>query len=404
MNTKSCQPPYTQIFHTIQALSEEFAKTYPIRDAYREFPHDEVNQMRESGLMDLSVPEEYGGKGLPFEILADCVMILSTGNPSVAQIFLTHWGALQTLPEVATKAQLQHVFRAVVDHGAYFGQAIAEKNSKDVLTLETTFTPTSGFDGVSINGTKFFTTGSQAADLFWVLGQFADTYAFAIVPKDAEGLTLHDDWDAMGQRGTASGSITFKNVYVPRDMVQPLSIEDRNETCLDGPVFQTLFSAIYVGIAKAALKAAIDYVQTKTRPWYESGVERATHDPYILHTVGGMQARLSAAAGLVRRAAQAVDSAMVVRQQGSREEIVQFRAAVSVMVAEAKLVSTETALQVCQDVFQVCGARSALASENLDRFWRDVRTLTLHDPKDYKAKLIGEYLLQGKYPLVSTYT
>ena len=117
-----------------------------------------------------------------------------------------------------------------------------------------------------------------------------------------------------------------------------------------------------------------------------------------------MQARLSAAAGLVRRAAQAVDGAIEVRQQGDREEIVQFRAAVSVMVAEAKLVSTETALQVCQDVFQICGARSALASENFDRFWRDVRTLTLHDPKDYKAKLIGEYMLQGKYPLVSTYT
>ena len=222
MNNQSQQPRYTQVSHTVQALSDEFAKTYPIRDAHREFPLNEVKQMQKSSLMDLSVPEEYGGKGLPFESIADCVMTLATGNPSVAQMFLTHWAALQTLPEVATQDQLHYVFRAVVDRDAYFGQAIAEKNSRDVLTLETTFTPTSDLDGVSINGTKFFTTGSQVADLFWVLGQFADTYAFAIVPKDAEGLTLHDDWNAMGQRGTASGSITFHNVQVPQNMVQVL--------------------------------------------------------------------------------------------------------------------------------------------------------------------------------------
>ena len=50
------------------------------------------------------------------------------------------------------------------------------------------------------------------------------------------------------------------------------------------------------------------------------------------------------------------------------------------------------------------GARSAMGEENLDRFWRDARTLTLHDPKEYKAKLLGEYVLHGKYPPAGLYT
>ena len=67
-------------------------------------------------------------------------------------------------------------------------------------------------------------------------------------------------------------------------------------------------------------------------------------------------------------------------------------------VSQAKIVATHTGLRVCQDVFAACGARAALREQNLDRFWRDVRTLTLHDPLSFRTRSVGEYLLQDKAP------
>lgn len=142
-------------------------------------------------------------------------------------------------------------------------------------------------------------------------------------------------------------------------------------------------------------------MKTKTRPlpWPGSGVTTAVEDHYILQEVGKMSAHLLAAESLVDKAAETVDRIMGLRGKVDGEELMRRRAEASVTVSHAKVVATEVALRVCQDIFQVCGARAAMAEEDLDRFWRDVRTLTLHDPVTYQARAIGEYLLQGKLPV-----
>ena len=55
-------------------------------------------------------------------------------------------------------------------------------------------------------------------------------------------------------------------------------------------------------------------------------------------------------------------------------------------------------------IFQVMGARATTAQLNLDRFWRNVRTQTLHDPIDYKYQEVGEWVLTGKVPEPSFYS
>ena len=304
MNAEERSVPRAQVLSKAQALAAEFAQTYALRDARREFPYAEIAKMKQSGLMAIAIPEEYGGMGLPFGDIVECVMTLATGNPSVAQMFLVHWGEVQTFVEVANPDQLSKIFKAVVENNAFLGQAFAEKQTKTVMAMETTFTPAPSDDGMLINGKKFFTTGSLAADIFLVVGRVGNNYTFAAVAKDAEGLTIHNDWDVIGQRGTASGSMTFNNVYVSKEMVfGSWDMNDLDPSVVSAPVYQTCFSAIYVGTAKGALARAVEYVMTTTRPWIESGVETATHDPYILHSVGSMQAYVSAAEGLVRRAA-----------------------------------------------------------------------------------------------------
>lgn len=80
------------------------------------------------------------------------------------------------------------------------------------------------------------------------------------------------------------------------------------------------------------------------------------------------------------------------------------RGEVSIAIATAKIAATQTSLFVTQNVFQVMGARATTAQLNLDRFWRNVRTQTLHDPIDYKYQEVGEWVLTGKVPDPSFYS
>lgn len=269
---------------------------------------------------------------------------------------------------------------------------------------ETTFVPTPDGAGVLITGKKFFSTGSLAADLILVLGLLNHDFAAAFVPKDTAGLVIHEDWRAVGQRGTASGTTELHEVYVPWAMVIPKFLDAEGKlpvTNFLGPITGLCFAAIFVGTAKAALTQALGYVQTKARPlpWLGSGVSAAVEDPYILCEAGKLQARLSAAESLIGAAVQRVEAGLAARDGGPCEELTHLRAQASITAAQAKVVATDAALGVCQDIFKLCGARSGLAEEQLDRFWRDVRQLTIHDPVEYQARAIGEYLLQGRHPI-----
>jgi len=150
----------------------------------------------------------------------------------------------------------------------------------------------------------------------------------------------------------------------------------------------------------AAFKHAVDYVKTKTRPWVGGGVTAATNDPYILREIGRMSSYLAAAEGLVREAARAIEHACQLRGQSKPDEQMAARLEAMAKVAQAKVVTTDVALEVTTNVFKVCGARAALRDENMDRFLRDVRTITLHDPVEWKARLVGEYVLHGTYEYV----
>ena len=82
----------------------------------------------------------------------------------------------------------------------------------------------------------------------------------------------------------------------------------------------------------------------------------------------------------------------------------QTRARCSVAVAAAKTVSTNAALRVCELLFQACGAGATREAFGLDRHWRNIRTLTLHDPVEWKLHLTGDYLLRENNPPISSHS
>ena len=160
------------------------------------------------------------------------------------------------------------------------------------------------------------------------------------------------------------------------------------------PTIQLVFSNFYLGIAQGSLAYAGKYTTTSTRAWPYGGDNKAspTEEFYILERYGKFFAHLRAAEALADRAGEKIAElyARYGEQRGVGER---ERGEVAEWVASAKVVTTDTALRVTAGVFEVTGSRATGRKVGLDRFWRDVRTHTLHDPVAYKNRELGEFVL-----------
>jgi alkylation response protein AidB-like acyl-CoA dehydrogenase len=70
----------------------------------------------------------------------------------------------------------------------------------------------------------------------------------------------------------------------------------------------------------------------------------------------------------------------------------------------AKIAAGRCALEVTSRIFEVMGARATASRYRFDRFWRNVRTLTLHDPLDLKVREVGDWVLNGRHPTPGFYS
>ncbi|MGW3814480.1 SfnB family sulfur acquisition oxidoreductase [Streptomyces sp. NPDC005046] len=371
------------------ALAEEFRAGASARDAERRLPYEELERLSASGLLAVTVPAEHGGADVRQETLAEIFRLLASADASLAQIPQNHFVYTNVIRRQGTLAQ-QEFFFAEVLAGRRFGNAQSEAGTRHVQDIRTRLEPRP--DGsYRLTGVKHYSTGALFAHWIPVLARAEDdNLHVAFVPRDADGVTVVDDWDGMGQRTTASGTVRLDGVEVPADRVVPHHLTFR-EPQLHGAVAQLLHAAIDAGIAAGALAEAAEFVRTKSRPWFESGVETAAEDPLLIQRFGELALQVRASEALLGVAARAVDTA--------RDELTDSSAAeASIAVAAAKAHTAATAVLVADALFEVSGTRSALNSLNLHRHWRDARTHTLHDPARWKIQHIGRYVLSGTNP------
>lgn len=168
---------------------------------------------------------------------------------------------------------------------------------------------------------------------------------------------------------------------------------------------QLVFSNFYIGIALGALDFASKYTTTNTRPWPFGGdnKDKATDEFYILERYGNFKAHLRAAEALADKAGLIIADIYSTRSH-KRDISARERGEAAEWVASVKVVATDTALRVTAGVFEVTGARATATKVGLDRYWRDIRTHTLHDPVSYKNRELGRYTLLDEVPEPSWYT
>lgn len=370
-------------------LAPSLAVGAATRDRERLLPHAEIERFSRSGLWGITVPRAYGGAGVSAATVAEVTAVISAADGSIGQIPQNHFFVLEALRLTGSEEQKAYWFgRALA--GDRFGNALSEAGGRTVHDYQTTIRRTA--DGKFVlNGRKFYSTGALFAH--WVAAVAKDEHerlVFAFLRPDTPGVTLIDDWSGFGQRTTGSGTTVFENAVVEPFAVIPYDEAFARPTVM-GPFGQIIHAAIDIGIGRGALAETIGFVREHSRPWIDSGKEKASEDPYTIAAIGDLVLRQNAADALLARAGAAVDRAAA---DPSEENV----ARASIAVAEARAWGTEAALAAANKLHELAGTRSTLAAHNLDRYWRNVRVHSLHDPVRWKYAAIGNYYLNGANP------
>ena len=381
---------------TAQKLAAQFAETAAERDERGGTPKAERDALRESGLLALSIPCQYGGLGGRWSETLNIVREFAKVDSSIAHVFGFHHLMLATVRLFSRPDQWQPWFEQTARKNWFWGNAL---NPLDTRTLVKDFGGWREF-----SGKKSFCSGASDSEM--LIASAVDESAggkllIAAIPSGRSGITLHNDWNNIGQRQTDSGSASFERVRVEESELLldpgPLSTPF---ACLRPLIAQLTFTHMFLGIAEGAFDEARNYTLTETRAWHKSTAEDVRQDPYVLHHYGEFWVALQGVRLLVERAATLLDQAWAKGPNLSENE----RGQLAIAIATAKVAASRQGLELCSRLFEVTGARSTHASLRLDRHWRNLRTQSLHDPVDYKLHELGDWALNQSLPIPTFYS
>lgn len=356
-----------------------------------------VEAIRQTGVLGLRVPTQFGGPGGKARDVLAAVIQIARGSSNVGQALRSHFGfAERLLSNRATQAEREAWFPRVYP-GLIVGNAITDAAGRAPSSADTKVLPdTAGV--LRLNGYKFYSTGTLFADVIAVSALDAEGRDVqAIIPADRHGVELFDDWDGFGQRTTASGGTRFTDVEVRPDEV--ITVSEGNTLGHATAFLQLYLASVAVGIAHAVLDDAVEYVRTKARPASHSVADSAATDPFVLQAVGEISATAASSEAIVLTAADAIDHLVDEGRQHDPDAV----AHVAVTVARAQLVAERLTISAAERLFDTGGASATARKLNLDRHWRNVRTIAGHSPLAYKAYAAGNYAVNGTWPPANGY-
>lgn len=389
----------------LQAVIDEIAadarrrRSEGSRDSGDRQPTHALRLVREHRLGAVRIPLELGGGGYSKRDFFDLVIRLGEADPDVPHILRVHWGFVEDRLRLREVEHERQWLAQIVD-GALFGGASSELTDRPagVYSFDTTLTSTQ--DGYRLNGRKFYSTGSLYSDYLRITANDGDgTQRSAVIPVDRAGVIHLDDWDGIGQAQTGSGTTLLENVHVDRSELLPFE-RFGDEGKPRGSQPQLILHAIAAGILRSVAADAADVVRNRRRSYSWAVTAEPRHDPQLLQVIGTLASVAFIAESSVLAAADAQDRAAAFAYlHGRADQHLEHEA--SLLASKTKVGIEELALRAAGDLFAVGGASATRTSENLDRHWRNLRTLFSHNPTAYKARVVGDHLVNGtSLPLV----
>ncbi|MFJ8260216.1 acyl-CoA dehydrogenase family protein [Peribacillus asahii] len=362
-------------------------------------PFYAIDLIKQSRLSALQLPIEYGGSNVSIRDLFYVVVRLAEADSDVAHILRAHYGYVEQFLRESNNEERRKTWLARIAEGAIIGNAFTEISSKNVgnLVFETTLSPDG--DGYRLNGTKYFSTGTLYSDYVVVMASTPEGLPIsAIIPTNREGVSLEDDWDGIGQRLTGSGTTRLHNVFVTSEEVIELS---GDKTPFNSFV-QLYLHAVIAGILRNVVSDAAALVKGRSRTFSYAAADTPREDPQLLQVIGEISSIAYAAEATLLATADSLDIAVNAAVDGVIDYSLSHNA--SLKTSQAKVIIDELALKSASLLFEVGGASATKQSAHLDRHWRNIRTLASHNPTVYKARVIGDYVVNGtELPLKEVY-
>jgi alkylation response protein AidB-like acyl-CoA dehydrogenase len=349
------------------------------RDQIRRLPMADINAFSASGLGAITVPQAYGGPDVSNVTLAEVIAIISAADASLGQMSqnqLVFYRMLGYLPDVRVK---NWVFARALA-GLRFGSTLSEAHNGTATG--------GGAVRIRQHGNGYIVSGRTGCSNAVRFAHYLTLHALneqrhsvrALIPNTASGLEVNDD--SATDDGTPDGTIVLHDVRLGGTQVfDTEALFDRPTLC--GPTAQLIQAAIDAGIAREALRETIAFIRERSRPWIDSGAERASEDPCSITEVGEVAAKVQAADAMLHRAAEVLDEC-------AGHETSATVTASSMAVAEAKALTAEASVSATSKLFELTGTHATIGEYMLERHRRHARTAARHDPVRWTYQAAGE--------------
>lgn len=365
------------------------------RDRDDENPFDQVAALKRAGFGALRLPESLGGAGLTVPQLFSTIIDVAAADPIVAHIFRAHFWFVEERLRTADDPASRRWLDRVLD-GKIVGNAFSEKGGLAVgsLVFNTRLLP-DGQGGYRLTGEKYYSTGTLFSDYLTVTATTDhDSVATVVIPADREGVGIVDDWDGFGQRRTGTGTTTFTDVAVAADEVlTDAPYEAEPQPTVQFAFLQLFIHAVVAGILENVVEDGVALLESRERNFSHAVAERPVDDPLLQRQLGELASTAYVARAAVLDAAAIIGAATESAVDGVPDATLAQEAQLA--VAKVKVHLDRVAPDAATHLLELGGASAASRARNLDRHWRNIRTITLHNPVAYKARVVGENLLHG---------
>lgn len=388
---------YAAVAAKYRPIFAEIAQGALAREQQRILPFEQIEQLKQAGFGAVRVPVRYGGAGLSLPQLFDLLTELAAADSNIVQALRGHFAFVEDRL-VAHKTQSQKLWFERFVAGELVGNAWTEVGSVQIGDVITRVIQNATGQRV-VSGEKYYSTGSIFAD--WVdlfaFDEVSQQNVIAVINRHASGVDIQDDWDGFGQKTTGSGTLRVNAVEVPISHILPFDQRFKYQTAF----YQVVHLATLSGIAQAAVANFSEEVRHRIRIFSHGNADLVRRDPQVLQVIGQASAQAYASTAITQRAAAALQNAYLSHFAEQPEQDVQANIAAELESAQGQVVISHLVLELTSNLFNALSASASSTAKQLDRYWRNARTVSSHNPIIYKEKAIGDWEVnQAALPFV----
>lgn len=388
---------YEQVANKYRPIFKHIAEGALQREIDRHLPFESIQRLKQAGFGAVRVPVEFGGDGISQKQLFQLLIELARADSNVVQALRGHFAFVEDRLN-AHKHQSQALWFKRFSQGDLVGNAWTEIGKVDIGNVCTRVSKNQQ-GKLEVNGRKYYSTGTIFAD--WIdlfaLDETSNQHVIVALSTQASGVEVSDDWDGFGQKTTGSGTLNIHQVEVESDQILPFEERFKYQTAF----YQAVHLATLTGIALSAVDQFSEEVRQRTRIYSHGNADLVRNDPQILQVIGKASAQLFASESMTLRVAESLDQAYLSHFSEDQEWIDRSNDKAELEASQAQVVVSELVLNLTTELFNALGASASSTTKQLDRFWRNARVVSSHNPIVYKQKVIGDWVVnQAELPYV----